>query len=114
MEQFVGELQKEEAPKIKYSSYVLERRKYLSNLIKARNYKEAEIVKNQLKEIEAEEEQRWGEKVEDKKQLKLEKLEKKQLGELQALRVKLEALFNEKIKERDRKFEMYPSSESAC
>lgn len=34
----------------------------------------------------------------------MEKLEKKQLGELQAMRLKLEAIFNEKIKERDRKF----------
>jgi hypothetical protein len=31
-------------------------------------------------------------------------VEKKQGGELQALRLKLEAVFNEKIKERDRKF----------
>jgi hypothetical protein len=34
-------------------------------------------------------------------------MQKKQLGELQAFRVRLEGIFNEKIKERDRKFEMY-------
>lgn len=94
----------EEPPKVKYSSHVLEKRNYLSNLIKARNYKEAEIVKNTLKDMEANEEVKWIEKFEEKKKLRLEKLEKKQLGELQAMRLKLEAIFNEKIKERDRKF----------
>lgn len=33
-------------------------------------------------------------------------MQKKQVAELQAFRIKLEGIFNEKIKERDRKFEM--------
>jgi hypothetical protein len=68
---------------------VLEKRNYLSNLIKARNYKEAEIVKHSLKEMEAVEEVRWVERFEERKKLRMEKLEKKQLGELQAMRLKL-------------------------
>lgn len=50
---------------------------------------------------------RWNDKIEEKKKLKLEKMMKKQMSELQATRLKLEAYFNEKIKERDCKFEMY-------
>lgn len=38
--------------------------------------------------------------------MKIEKLNKKHLSELDVLRVKLEGMFNEKVKERDRKFEM--------
>lgn len=85
----VSHMNAETIPKIKFSSHVLEKRNYLANLIKARNYREAEVVKNTLKEMEAQEELKWVEKFEEKKKLRLEKLEKKQLGELQALRLKL-------------------------
>lgn len=73
MDEFIEKLQHEEPPKVKYSSHILERRKYLSNLIKVRNYKEAEVIKLKLKDLEAEEEVKWLGKVEDKKQLRVEK-----------------------------------------
>lgn len=61
-EEALARMTAEIAPKVKFSSHVLERRNYLSNLIKARSYKEAEVVKNALREMEAEEEERWAEK----------------------------------------------------
>lgn len=61
-EEALARMAAEIAPKVKFSSHVLERRNYLSNLIKARSYKEAEVVKNALREMEAEEEERWAEK----------------------------------------------------
>ena len=67
----------------------MEKRRYLSNLIKIRSYKDAENVKNLLKEMEAEEEVKWVEKFEDKKHLRVEKMQKKQMAELQAFRVRL-------------------------
>lgn len=106
MEDFIDKLDHQEPPKIKYSSYILEKRKYLSNLIKIRNYKDAENVKNLLKDLEAEEEVKWVEKFQDKKHLRVEKKQKKQAAELQAFRVRLQGIFNEKIKDRDRKFQM--------
>lgn len=92
---------------MKFSSQVLEMRRYLSSLIKIKNYKEAEIVKNNLDVKEKEEEAKWASKHELKQQARLEAAKKKQENELKALRVRLEAAFNEKIKERDQKFEMY-------
>jgi hypothetical protein len=47
------------------------------------------VVKHALKEMEGLEDVRWVERFEEKKKLRLEKLEKKQAGELQALRLKL-------------------------
>jgi hypothetical protein len=113
-EQFVQRVGKEETPSVKYSSAILEQRRYLANLIRARNYREAENVKQQLSERQREEEARWAVRMQDKRQWKLQQLEKRQAGELQALRVKLEAVFNERIKERDRKFEMYPCQYAVC
>ena len=106
MDQFIEKLAHQQPPKVKYSSHLLEKRKYLSNLIKIRNYKEAQNIKNVLKDMEAEQEVKWAQKFEDKKHLRIQKMQKKQVAELQAFRVRLQGIFNEKIKERDRKFEM--------
>ena len=53
LEEAGAKMRREEAPRVKYSSHVLEKRNYLANLIKARNYREAEAVKSSLREIEA-------------------------------------------------------------
>lgn len=91
---------------MKYSSEVLDLRKYLRNLIKVKNYKEAEIVKNKLELKQKEENEKWIEKHEQKKRNRLDMIKKRQMNELNALRTKAEATFNESIKERDQKFEM--------
>ena len=96
----------EKIPTIKYSSQVLELRRYLRSLIKIKNYKEAEIVKNNLETKEKEEQVKWEKKFEEKKKAMVETVKRKQQGELKALRIRLEATFNEKLKERDQKFEM--------
>lgn len=48
--------------------------------------------------MEAEQEVKWIEKFEERKQLRVEKMQKKQVAELQAFRIRLEGIFNEKIK----------------
>lgn len=64
--------------------------------------------------MEAEEDVKWVEKFQERKHLRVEKMQKKQVAELQAFRVRLEGIFNEKIKQRDRKFEMYFCDYSVC
>jgi protein-arginine kinase activator protein McsA len=71
---FVENLSESQSHRVKYSSFILEKRKYLSNLIKTRNYKEAELVKNQLREMEQDEDAKWLQKIEEKKLLKIEKM----------------------------------------
>lgn len=39
LEEVALRMRSEEAPKVKYSSHVLEKRNYLANLIKTRNYR---------------------------------------------------------------------------
>lgn len=51
LEEAAARMRGEEAPRVKYSSHVLEKRNYLANLIKARNYREAEVVKSSLREL---------------------------------------------------------------
>ena len=64
-------------------------RRYLRSLIKIKNYKEAEIVKNSLEQKEKEEQAKWEKKFEEKKNLMIEGVKKKQQGELKALRIRL-------------------------
>ena len=71
-------MDKEKAPRIKYSPHILEMRKYLRSLIKVKNYKEAEITKINLENKEKEEEEKWIYKFEEKKKIKFESVKRKQ------------------------------------
>ncbi len=113
-QQLAERVAREHTPAVKYSAGVLEQRQHLGRLIRARNYREAERVKVELRERERAEEERWAAKAREGRERRAQGLERRQAGELQALRARLEAVFNERIKERDRKFEMYACLDADC